>query len=182
MNRKRKLPFMTAAFISLLPVSARSAPPRYAAPKATLLAAGLEGSIGSTVGPDGALYVPEGAAGRISRIDPNTGEVTTFATGLPKSIVGLGGAIDVAFLGDTAYALVTLVSPDVGGKDIDGFYRVDGPNRFTVVANIGRWSIAHPPKPAFDVPTGVQHALESYRSWLVMGTTTACCGSQSIVV
>jgi hypothetical protein len=162
MNRKCKLAFM-AAFISLLPVPARSAPQRCAAPSATLLAAGLEGSIGSTVGPDGALYVPEGAAGRISRIDPNTGEVTTFATGLPKSIIGLGGAIDVAFLGDKAYALVTLVSPDVGGKDIDGIYRVDGPNRFTVVANIGRWSIAHPPKPAFDVPTGVQYALESYR-------------------
>jgi hypothetical protein len=120
-------------------------------------------SIGSTVGPDGALYIAEGAAGRISRIDPNTGEVTTFATGLPKAIVPVGGPMDVAFLGDTAYVLVTLVGPDVGGTDIDGIYRIDGPNTFTVVANIGRWSIAHPPKPAFFVPSGVQFALEAHR-------------------
>jgi len=163
MNCECKLPFTAAVFIALISVSARSAPPRCTEPKATLLAVGLQGSVGSTVGPDGALYVPEGAAGRISRIDPNTGEVTIFASGLPKSISGLGGPIDVAFLGDTAYALVTLVSPDVGGKDIDGIYRVDGPNSFTVVANIGRWSTGHPPKPAFDVPTGVQYALETFR-------------------
>ncbi len=35
------------------------------APTATLLATGLEGGSGSTVGPDGALYVTETAAGRI---------------------------------------------------------------------------------------------------------------------
>jgi hypothetical protein len=124
----------------------------------------LEGSIGSTVGPDGALYVPEGTAGRISRIAPETGAITTFASGLPKSAIGVGGgAIDVAFLNDTAYVLVTLVSSDVGGNDIDGIYRVDGPNSFTVIANIGRWSTAHPPATAFEIPTGVQYALETYR-------------------
>src|SRR3989442_12630912 len=76
-------------------------------PNATLLVTGLEGAIGSTIGPDGALYVTEGAAGRITRVDPQTGEITTFASGLPKAIVGLGGAMDVAFLGKTAYVLVT---------------------------------------------------------------------------
>ena len=30
----------------------------------------------------------------------------------------------------TAYALVTLVGPDVGGSDVDGIYRVDGPDSF----------------------------------------------------
>ena len=163
MNCERKLPFMAAVLFATMSVSAWSAPPPCRAPQATLLAAGLQGCIGSTVGPDGALYVPEGAAGRISRIDPHTGQVTSFATGLPKSIVPIGGPIDVAFMGDTAYALVTLVSPDVGGHDIDGIYRIDGPNRFTVVANIGRWSIAHPPKTAFFGPTGLQYALETYR-------------------
>ncbi len=43
------------------------------------LASGLAGSVGSTVGPDGALYVPESAAGRITRIDPSTGATSTFA-------------------------------------------------------------------------------------------------------
>ena len=41
-----------------------------------------------TIGPDRALYVAEGVAGRISRIDPDTGHVTTFASGLPKRLTG----------------------------------------------------------------------------------------------
>ena len=56
---------------------------------ATLLASGLEGGSGSAIGPDGALYVLETAAGRISRVDPHTGEITTFADGLPKEMVGI---------------------------------------------------------------------------------------------
>jgi hypothetical protein len=132
-------------------------------PTATRLVAGLEGASGSAIGPGGALYVTEGAAGRISRVDPRTGAVTTFASGLPKSIIGLGGAIDVAFIGKTAYALVTLVGSDVGGSDIVGIYRVDGPDSFTVVADIGAFSSSNPPSTPFDVPTGLQYALETYR-------------------
>src|SRR5262245_38574496 len=96
----------------------------------TMLASGLEGAPGSTVGPGGALYVTEGAAGRISRVDPKNGQVTTFAGGLPKAVegVGIGGPVDVAFRGKTAYALVTLVGEDVGGHDVVGIYRVDGPH------------------------------------------------------
>jgi hypothetical protein len=123
----------------------------------------LEGASGSTVGPDGALYVTEGAAGRISRVDPTTGNITTFASGLPTAIIGIGGAIDVAFIGQTAYVLVTLVGPDVGGNNIVGIYRVDGPNSFTVVADIGAFALSHPPNTPFNIPTGLQYALESYR-------------------
>ncbi len=132
-------------------------------PTITRLASGLAGATGSTVGPGGALYVTEGAVGRISRVDPWTGEITTFASGLPKSIIGIGGAIDIAFIGKTAYVLVTLVGSDVGGSDIDGIYRVDGPNSFTVVADIGEFAANNPPKTPFDLPTGVQYALEPYR-------------------
>ena len=82
---------------------------------------------GSTIGPGGALYVTEGATGKVLRVDPKTGEVSTFASGLPKSIIGIGGAMDIAFIGKTAYVLVTLVGNDVGGSDVDGIYRVDGP-------------------------------------------------------
>src|SRR6478672_3440809 len=32
---------------------------------------------GSTIGPDGALYVPEGSAGSVMRVDRRTGGVTT---------------------------------------------------------------------------------------------------------
>jgi hypothetical protein len=82
---------------------------------------------------------------------------------LPAFIVGIGGAMDVAFIGNTAYVLVTLVGSDVGGSDVVGIYRVDGPDSFTVVADIGAFSLANPPSTDFFVPTGVQYALETFR-------------------
>ena len=134
-----------------------------AGPEATLFVSGLASGSGSTIGPGGALYVTEGATGRILRIDPDTGQVTTYASGLPPSIVGIGGAMDVAFIGSTAYALVTLIGPDVGGSDVVGIYRVDGPNTFSVIADIGQFAEQNPPTTSFFVPTGVQYALEAYR-------------------
>ena len=164
MGLKRKLLlFSAAALIVMLTPSVASAAKPSAAPRVSTLVTGLEGSSGSTIGPGGALYVTEGAAGRISRVDPETGDVTTFASGLPRSIIGIGGAIDVAFIGHTAYVLVTLVGPDVGGSDIVGIYRVDGPGSFTVVADIGAFALANPPSTPFDIPTGVQFALQPYR-------------------
>ena len=148
--------------VSVLPIPA-SASPSCQAPQATLLVDGLAGGSGSTVGPGGALYVTEGAAGRISRVDPGTGEITTFASGLPPSIVGIGGAMDVVFIGHTAYVLVTLVGSDVGGSSTVGIYRVDGPDEFSVIADIGAFSLQHPPTTPFFVPTGVQYAIEVYR-------------------
>jgi hypothetical protein len=153
--------------IAMITPSAEGAPSPSVRPTAALLVTGLQGAIGSTVGPDGALYVAEGAAGRISRIDPRTGKLTTFASGLPKTIpaVGIGGAVDVAFIGETAYVLVTLVDHDVGGSDIDGIYRVDSPDSFTIVADIGAFNINNPPTIPFPffVPTGVQYALQTFR-------------------
>lgn len=151
-----------ALIVMFVPVAATATPPS-GEPNATRLASGLEGGSGSTIGPGGALYVTEGAAGEVSRVDPNTGDITTFASGLPTSIVGIGGAIDVAFIGGTAYVLVTLVGPDVGGSDIVGIYRVDGPDSFTVIADIGAFSLDNPPDTDFFVPTGVQYALETFR-------------------
>jgi sugar lactone lactonase YvrE len=153
-----------AAPLAVLGPSSAGAAPGVATPhRVTVLASGLVGSLGSTVGPDGAIYVAEGVAGRISRIDPRTGHRSTFASGLPTRIAPVGGPMDVAFLGRTAYVLVSVVSPDVGGTAVDGIYRVDGRHRFTVVADIGAWSLAHPPVPAFFIPTGVQFALQPYR-------------------
>src|SRR5262249_26035465 len=92
----------------------------------TLLYGGLSSGLGSTVGPGRALYVTDPVAGQIVRVDPTTGAATTFADCLPRQLsgVGLGGAMDVAFIGGTAYALVTLVDPLVGGADVDGIYRI----------------------------------------------------------
>lgn len=154
-----------------LPLAANSQP--------SLFVEGLQGTSGSAVGPDGALYVTEGAAGRLTRVDPQTGEVTTVASGLPPSIIGIGGAIDVAFIGETPYVLVTLVGEDLngvfgpgtvpGGGNIVGIYRVDGPDSFTVIADIGAHSLANPPTGFnFFIPTGVQYALETFRGGLLV--------------
>lgn len=157
-----------AAIAVIVPGSASPAPPATEPGAPSLLVAGLAGGSGSTIGPGGDLYVAEPLAGRISRVNPATGDVTTFASGLPAQIVGLGGVMDIAFVGSTAYVVVTLVGPDVGGSDVVGIYRVDGPHNFTVIADIGAFSLSHPPSTDFDVPTGVQYALEPYRGGLLV--------------
>jgi hypothetical protein len=138
-------------------------------PTATLLVTGLEELQGSAIGPGGALFVTAPLTGSIWRVDPKTGAVTLFASGLPARIPGLffigSGVVDVAFIGGTAYALVTGVGPDLDPSQhgIVGIYRVDGPDSFTIVANIGEWSIENPPAPDFFVPTGFQYAIEHFR-------------------
>ena len=163
MGFARRLLVLFAALVAVSVPSAVIAAPHAGNPTVSRLVTGLQGGLGSTVGPDGALYVTEPAAGRITRVDPQTGATTTYVDGLPKPVIGLGGATDIAFLGHTAYVLVTLVGPDVGGSAIDGIYRVDGPHTFTVVANIGQFAITHPPATPFEVPSGLQFALQPYR-------------------
>ena len=158
---------LAAALIAMITPSAATAGPPSQTPTATLLVSGLEGTQGSTVGPDGALYVTENLEGRIWRVDPETGQVTTFASGLPAGLFGIGngGVVDVAFIGKTAYALVTGVASDSGGTSVVGIYRMDGPNSFTVVADIGEFNLLNPPTIPFhfDLPTGFQFAIETYR-------------------
>lgn len=127
---------------------------------------------GSTVGPDGALYVTDGVAGAVLRIDPRSGQVTPYAVGLPpKAFAGadIGGPVDVAFAGRTAYVLVTLVSGEIAGEPFgdpeakNGLYRIERDGSSALVADLGQWSVDNPPAPAFFVDTGVQFALEPYR-------------------
>ncbi|MET0884848.1 MAG: ScyD/ScyE family protein [Mycetocola sp.] len=140
-------------------------------PVVSLLASGLQGASGSTIGPDGALYVAEGAIGQVTRIDVRTGAKSAYATGLPRPAIPIGGAIDVAFLGRTAYVLVANVGDDVPGddqvpgdsvNDVDGIYRIDDSDSFTVIADIGDWSLENPPPPDIDffLLRGVQFAME----------------------
>jgi sugar lactone lactonase YvrE len=139
--------------------------PASAEPSPTLLVSGLQGSFGSTIGPGGDLYVAEGAARRISRIDPETGTRTTFASGFPAQVVpGAGAATDIEFIGGTAYVLVQFIGSYLGGPDeVNGIYRVDGPHTFTVVADIGAFNVAHPPDTDFQLPTGVQTSFQAFR-------------------
>ena len=126
---------------------------------------------GSTIGPDRALYVTDGPAGRVLRIDPTTGATSTFAEGLPRALpaIGIGGAMDVVFLGGAAYVLVTLVGPEFGQPDVvSGIYRIGRNGRPSVVADLGVWSAAHPPATDFFIASGVQYALERSRGKLMV--------------
>lgn len=143
----------------LVPTAANAAKPDAPEPVAELIA-DLQGSIGSTIGPDGALYVAERESGSIIRVDPDTGASTTYASGLPTH--PYGGVFDVAFLDGTAYALVTIVGPDVGGTDIGGIYRIDDVDSTTLVADLATWSTDNPPTTPFDQPSGLQFAFEPF--------------------
>lgn len=175
MGFKRTL-ILTAAVVALLSggtTSAASAHEGHRTPVVseltTFAATNCQGGCGSgsTVGPDRALYVTDGKAGNVYRIDPKTGAMTTFASGLPPSIpaVGIGGAMDVAFIGDTAYVLVTLVGPFFGQAGvIDGIYRIEHDGTGTPIADIGAWATAHRPVPDFFIASGVQYAMQPYRN------------------
>jgi len=145
---ERDWPLLAAAMIVMMILPAASAA------TSSLLLSGLAGAYGGAIGPGGALYVTEGALGRLSRVDRNTGAITTVASGLPAAIIPIGGPMDVAFSGSTAYVLVALVGSDLGGSHVNGIYRVDGPNSFTIIADIGTWSAANPPQTPFDLPMG----------------------------
>lgn len=170
--RRALIAMVTTAVVAGIPAMASAKQP--VARELTAFAApGCAGGCGSgsTVGPDKALYVTDGPGGRVLRVDPGTGAVTTFASGLPRAVpeAGIGGAMDVVFLGDTAYVLVTLVGPAFGQPDVvNGIYRIDKNGSATAIADVGAWSIAHPPATDFFVASGVQYALEKFRGSLVV--------------
>lgn len=166
------------------PATPAHASGRAAGPRVTELATYAEGPCtddicgsGSTVGPDGALYVTDGSRGRIQRVDPRSGAVSTYADGLPPAIPGAvgGGVVDVMFLRGTPYVLVSGVSEFwtelIGSSNApadEGIYRLDrvgpGTTQATLVADLYAWSEAHPPQsPDYFVPGGFTYAAERYR-------------------
>src|SRR6478672_10952062 len=132
---RRTTAMVVAAAVLLAPVAVSSSASATAAtdrgPSLThLVHFGSGLGSGSTIGPDGALYVTDGTAGSVKRVDRHTGAVSVYATGLPPRVLGIGGAVDVAFLDRHGYALVTMVGGDfVGGPHIGdavvGIYRLD---------------------------------------------------------
>lgn len=168
-----------AAFIAVLAVMlvipssagwARS--PARSGPVVTMLnntALGNLGS-GSTIGPDGALYVTNGTAGTLVRVNPRNGSATVVGRGLPPQVMGIGGAMDVAFVGRQAYVLVAAAGSDWADTDaVMGIYRLNRNGTFSVFADLGAWSVAHPPAdPDWFARQGVQYSLEVWRGGFVV--------------
>jgi hypothetical protein len=127
---------------------------------------------GSTIGPDGALYVTHSLRGKLLRIDPTSGAATVVGRGLPKQIpgFGVGGPMDVSFIGDVAYVMVSVAGADAGGPDaLMGIYRLKKNGRFAVLADLGTWSREHAPKdPDWFVGQGVQYAMDVWRGGLLV--------------
>ena len=157
--------------IATMAVAANAASPTATPTVTPHWVTGLAAGSGSTVGPDGALYVPEPASGTIWRVDAVSGARTSFANCLPPWVIPLGGAMDVAFIGNTLYALVSIVNdPFFDDNSIpfddashNGIYRVDGPGSCSLVADIGAFALAHPPDADIFLLAGVQYAMEPYR-------------------
>ena len=99
MSWTRRLALTPALAVALIaPGVGAEATGRAGEPKVTELASFVDGpciddicAMGSTVGPDGALYATDSSNGRIQRIEPRRGSVTTYADGLPVQIPGGGG-------------------------------------------------------------------------------------------
>ena len=66
-------------------------------------------------------------------------------------------------------------------SDVVGIYRVDGPNRLTVVADIGRSrsTIRRSPRSSSRAESSTRCSPIVADSWSPTGTTTACIGSRS---
>src|SRR3990170_6883587 len=165
---------LLAAGIAVAPATAQTGPSA-----GTLLAGELLNPRGITLGPDGMLYVAEageggdeeitvgpftfqnGHTGRISKIDPASGDRTSVADGLPSNSheeFGTVGPTDVAFIGDQLYYVQTHGGAGGGFPDEPtGIYKVNDDGTVEPLADIGAFNVANP---VSDVTGHVQEDIE----------------------
>jgi sugar lactone lactonase YvrE len=133
----------------------------------TTIASGLTNPRGFGWGPDGALYLAQagwGGDNHVAAIEGFTvdngltssvatvaqGCATPLAVGLPSVLwVEAGwvwGAMDVAFLGDDAYVLLSGAGPGwFSPTSFSGVYRINDNGTMTLVGDISTWLPQNPP-------------------------------------
>src|SRR6266516_3535128 len=122
----------------------------------------------SPVGP----YTGSATGGRISKIDQN-GVRTTVVDNLPSSktspLVGsmISGVADVAFIGDTLYALLSGAGCSHGVPSLpNGIVRINSNGTFTLIADLSAFQQANPvanPEPGDFEPDGTWYSMVAVR-------------------
>jgi hypothetical protein len=173
------------AATALVPRLTQAQAPAPAPTAGSKVGSGLVNPRGFKMGPDGMLYIAEagnggtteftaadgskmlnGFSGRISKMDPATGERTTVADKLPSNASPPEGGdpgdsvgpADVAFIGDQLYYVQTHGGADWGFPDTPtGVYKVKSDGTTQLIADIGAFNKANPVTP---IKNGTQQDIE----------------------
>jgi glucose/arabinose dehydrogenase len=125
---------------------------------------GTTSSVGLCPGLEGEEYFGSPTGGGISKVSPE-GVRTTITNNLPTSVgEGLLGVADVAFIGNTLYALLNGAGCSHGVPTVpNGIIKINANGTFDVVADLGSWQVTHPvANPAADFePEGTWYSMVS---------------------
>jgi len=122
-------------------------------------------------------YYGSTTGSRISRVDTN-GSVTTFVDGIPSSgapVPGAGGLVsgvaDVAFIGDTMYAVLAGAGCSHGVPEYpNAMIRINPDHTWTPFADLSAWLRAHPVAHPTDPMTGDFEPDGTFYSVIAVGS------------